>query len=61
MYSSEFYLSLIDASGAVQPQVYVPMVVKEDLKHIQHPCHLGENKNTMFPRLQVPQKIIQRL
>lgn len=60
-YLKDFYLSLVNAGGAVQPQVNVPVMVKENLKDIQHPCHLGKNKNTMFSRLQVPQKVIQRL
>ena len=38
------YLSLLNWRGSVQSQVGVAMVVEEDLQHVQHPCHLGEDE-----------------
>lgn len=39
-------LSSLDWGGPIQPEVRVAVVVEEDLQHIQHSSHLGEDKHS---------------
>ncbi len=36
------YLSLDNRGGAIQSEVGVAMIIKENLQYIQHTSHLGE-------------------
>ena len=39
------YLSSLYWGGPIQPEVGVAVVVEEDLQHIQHSSHLGEDEH----------------
>ena len=39
-------LSPLDWGGPIQPEVRVAVVVEEDLQHIQHSSHLGEDEHS---------------
>ena len=54
-------LPLLHLGGAVQPQVAVPVIVKERLQHVQHLRHLREDEHAMLAGLELPQQDVQRL